>query len=164
MEVVPFQGQLDPALRLGEGRSRTSAEKAQLFELKIWLPGQGAMRDLIRAESLQQALTFAANRYPNCKVEVPDRRRRKSLSWCAPSVGRKKRPAKTYESWRLSVNSQVTELDKKNWAAVVLDQGRANFLEKLYWKDGRSMIREHPYHHTYTGLYQEYLAQKGKKS
>jgi hypothetical protein len=71
MEVTPFQQQTDPELRLGEGRSRTSAEKTALFELKIWLPGQGAMRDLIRAESLQQALTFAANRYPNCKVEVP---------------------------------------------------------------------------------------------
>lgn len=72
MEVIPFQQQSDPELRLGEGRSRTSAEKSQLFELKIWLPGQGAMRDLIRAESLQQALLFAQNRYPNCKVEVPD--------------------------------------------------------------------------------------------
>ena len=52
MEVVPFQEQLSPELRLGEGRSRTSSEKAMLFELKIWLPGQGAMRDLVRAESL----------------------------------------------------------------------------------------------------------------
>jgi hypothetical protein len=71
MEVVPFQEQQDPDLRLGEGRSRTSSDKAQLFELKIWLPGQGAMRDLVRAESLQQAIEFAQNRYPNCKVEVP---------------------------------------------------------------------------------------------
>jgi len=71
MEVVPFQEQQDPELRLGEGRSRTSSDKAQLFELKIWLPGQGAMRDLVRAESLKQAIEFAQNRYPNCKVEVP---------------------------------------------------------------------------------------------
>ena len=71
MEVTPFQQQLDPELWLGEGRSRTSAEKTELFELTIWLPGQGAMRDLVRAESLQQALLFAQNRYPNCKVEVP---------------------------------------------------------------------------------------------
>ena len=77
MEVVPFQNQQDPELRLGEGRSRTSAEKAQLFELRIWLPGQGAMRDLVRAESLQQAITFATNRYPNCKVEVPERAAKK---------------------------------------------------------------------------------------
>jgi len=72
MEVVPFQNQLDPELRLGEGRSRTSAENTQLFELRIWLPGQGAMRDVVRAESLKQAITFATNRYPNCKVEVPE--------------------------------------------------------------------------------------------
>lgn len=77
MEITPFQQQTDPELRLGEGRSRTSAEKTQLFELKIWLPGQGAMRDLIRAESLQQALLFAANRYPNCKVEVPEQAAKK---------------------------------------------------------------------------------------
>jgi hypothetical protein len=71
MEVTPFQEQLDPALRLGEGRSRTCSANAMLFELKIWLPGQGAMRDLVRAESLQQAIQFAQNRYPNCKIEVP---------------------------------------------------------------------------------------------
>jgi len=89
MEVVPFQQQTDPELKLGEGRSRTSAPVAQLFELKIWLPGQGAMRDLIRAESLQQAITFATNRYPNCKVEVPEPAAKKSLGWCAPVVVRK---------------------------------------------------------------------------
>lgn len=77
MEITPFQQQTDPELRLGEGRSRTSAEKTQLFELRIWLPGQGAMRDLIRAQSLQQALLFAANRYPNCKVEVPEQAAKK---------------------------------------------------------------------------------------
>ena len=79
MEVVPFQQQSDPEIQLGEGRSRTSSEKADLFELKIWLPGQGAMRDLVRAESLQQAILFAQNRYPNCKVEVPDRVAKKPM-------------------------------------------------------------------------------------
>ena len=43
----------------------------RLYELKIWLPGQGAVRDLVRAESVNQALQFARNRYPNCMVEVP---------------------------------------------------------------------------------------------
>ena len=43
----------------------------RLYELKIWLPGQGAMRDLVRAESVNQAIQFAKNRYPNCLVEVP---------------------------------------------------------------------------------------------
>ena len=61
------------------------------------------------------------------------------------------------------MSSQVTEQDRKAWEAVVLDQGRANFLEKLYWKDGRN-DPSHPYHHTFTGLYQEYLAKQRKKS
>jgi hypothetical protein len=60
-------------------------------------------------------------------------------------------------------NAEVAELFQKNWAAVVLDQGRANFLEKLYKKDGRD-DRNHPFHHTYTGLYQQYCAEKGKKA
>ena len=106
MEVVPFQNQQDPELRLGEGRSRTSAEKAQLFELKIWLPGQGAMRDLIRAESLQQALTFAANRYPNCKVEVPETAAKK------PRLVRSKRGPK--EKARQNLRIVETKREQSN--------------------------------------------------
>jgi len=79
MEIVPFQQQQDVELKLGEGRSRTSAADTQLFELTIWLPGQGAMRDLVRAESLKQAIEFAQNRYPNCKVEVPSTVARKPM-------------------------------------------------------------------------------------
>jgi len=79
MEVVPFQEQPNPELRLGEGRSRTNAADTQLFELTIWLLGQGAMRDLVRAESLKQAIEFAQNRYPNCKVEVPSRAAKKPM-------------------------------------------------------------------------------------
>lgn len=45
----------------------------KVFELQIWLPGQGALRDLIKAESLQQAIHFAKNRYPGCLVEVPQK-------------------------------------------------------------------------------------------
>jgi hypothetical protein len=67
----PLQWETDREVRLGEGISRTSADKTQLFELKVWLPGQGAMRDLVKAESLKQAIFFAENRYPNCRVEVP---------------------------------------------------------------------------------------------
>ena len=67
----PLQWDLDQDRKLGEGVSRTSSERAKLFELQVWLPGQGAMRDLIRAESLQQAVEFAGNRYPNCRIEVP---------------------------------------------------------------------------------------------
>lgn len=103
MEVTPFQQQLDPELRLGEGRSRTSAAKTALFELKIWLPGQGAMRDLVRAESLQQAIQFAQNRYPNCKVEVPSTAAKK------PKLARAKNGPRESARRRLKLVEQKRE-------------------------------------------------------
>jgi hypothetical protein len=69
--VNPLQWEEDREVQLGEGVSRTSSERAKLYELRIWLPGQGAMRDLVRAESLKQAIEFAQNRYPKCRVDVP---------------------------------------------------------------------------------------------
>ena len=41
------------------------------YELTIWLPGKGAMRDLVEGLSLNHAIQVARNRYPNCLVEVP---------------------------------------------------------------------------------------------
>lgn len=67
----PLQWEEDREVHLGEGVSRTSSERAKLYELRIWLPGQGPMRDLVRAESLKQAIEFAQNRYPKCRIEVP---------------------------------------------------------------------------------------------
>jgi hypothetical protein len=89
-----LQWELDRDRKLGEGVSRTSAENAKLFELQIWLPGQGAMRDLVRAESLQQAIEFAKNRYPNCRVDVPPTAAKKpklARSTTSPSVVAKTR-------------------------------------------------------------------------
>ena len=42
-----------------------------LHELLVWLPGRGAMRTVVRAESLQQAVELAERRYKQCLVEVP---------------------------------------------------------------------------------------------
>ena len=90
----PLQWEENRDLKLGEGVSRTSSEKAKLFELQIWLAGQGAMRDLIRAESLQQAIEFAKNRYPNCRIDVPPQAAKKprlARSKTSPSVAAKSR-------------------------------------------------------------------------
>jgi len=90
----PLQWDLDRDRKLGEGVSRTSSERARLFELQIWLPGQGAMRDLVRAESLRQAIEFAKNRYPNCRVDVPPTAAKKpklARSMTSPSVAAKTR-------------------------------------------------------------------------
>ena len=92
--VMQWKEDFEKSQRLGEGRSRTSSEKSELFELMIWLGGQGAMRDLIRAESLQQAIEFAKNRYPNCRVDVPPTAAKKpklARSTTSPSVVAKTR-------------------------------------------------------------------------
>jgi hypothetical protein len=83
--------------------SRTSAENTDLFELKIWVPGQGAMRDLIRAENLKQAITFAENRYPNCLVEVPATSVKPKL--IRSSAGRKGVEKKKRRAQRKSANT-----------------------------------------------------------
>ena len=41
------------------------------YELTIWIPGRGAIRDLVEGLSLNHAIQVARNRYPNCLVEVP---------------------------------------------------------------------------------------------
>ena len=92
--VLQWQEEFEKSQRLGEGRSRTSSERSELFELQIWLAGQGAMRDLIRAESLQQAILFAENRYPGCRVDVPPQTAKKpklARSRTSPSVAAKSR-------------------------------------------------------------------------
>lgn len=48
----------------------TSAKNATYFELIVWLPGQGPLRNLIRAESPQQAMAQAKSKYRGCRVEL----------------------------------------------------------------------------------------------
>ena len=53
--------------------------------------------------------------------------------------------------------TDVPEWAHHNWGRVIVDQSRADLLDKLYSWDGRD-TPEHPYHHTYTGLYQKFTA------
>lgn len=50
---------------------KTMPSQEEYFELLIWMPGQGPMRDLIKARSLQEAIHWAKFRYKNAKVEIP---------------------------------------------------------------------------------------------
>ncbi len=45
--------------------------KLRPYELTIWMPGKGAMRDLVYGLSLNHALQVARNCYPHCMIEVP---------------------------------------------------------------------------------------------
>jgi hypothetical protein len=57
----------EPAPRLGEGISRTSAKNAKLFRLRIEFEKSLPMIETIRARSATEARKFARNRYPSCK-------------------------------------------------------------------------------------------------
>jgi hypothetical protein len=41
------------------------------FELVVWLPGRGALRQVFQAEDLQQAVELAEGQYGGCLVQVP---------------------------------------------------------------------------------------------
>jgi hypothetical protein len=45
--------------------------KQEYFELQIWLPGRGPLRDLFKAETLVDAVALAEFRYRGCLVIVP---------------------------------------------------------------------------------------------
>lgn len=50
---------------------KSGAPQDQYFELLIWLPGQGPMRDVVKARTLQDAVHHAKFRYKNAKIEIP---------------------------------------------------------------------------------------------
>ena len=111
--VMQWKEDFEKSQRLGEGRSRTSSEKSELFELMIWIGGQGAMRDLIRAESLQQAIQFAKIVTPTAGWTFP-RRRPRNLSWLVRT------PAPAW--WKGDANKLLKGNDSS--AQAQLHQGR----------------------------------------
>ena len=42
-----------------------------VHEILVWLPGRGAMRIAVLAESIQKAVEIAESKYPKSRVEVP---------------------------------------------------------------------------------------------
>jgi hypothetical protein len=55
--------------------------------------------------------------------------------------------------------TKMTDWARQSGGETLVDQARADLLERLYFWDGRD-DREHPLHHTYTGLYQKYNAER----
>jgi hypothetical protein len=49
----------------GDGISRTTDPRAQLYEITVTFAGMRPMREWLRATSKAEAAKFAANRYPN---------------------------------------------------------------------------------------------------
>ena len=55
------------------------------------------------------------------------------------------------------MSQQIADWARQSWGEVIVDQNRADLLDKLYLWDGRDK-KDHPLHGTYTGLYLKYTA------
>lgn len=129
----------------------------ECFELQVWLPGRGAMRQLVKATSMEHALAVARSKYPDAVVDVPPQtagKPRLARSRTSPSVAAKAR-TKILEAKKMT---QPAQWAKEAWERVQADQQRTDFLETLYLEDGRDR-KGHPHHATYTGLYLQYVDQ-----
>jgi len=55
------------------------------------------------------------------------------------------------------MSQQIADWARQSWGEVIVDQNRADLMDKLYFWDGRDK-KDHPMHGTYTGLYSKYTA------
>lgn len=126
------------------------------YEVLVWLPGRGALRQVVVAESVERAVEIARATYAGCLVEVPPPVARK------PTLVRSRTCPRAAARTRLKllkdkqVMAEQAQWAKDAWARVQVDQARTDFLERLYEQDGRASA-DHPRRSTYTGLYQQYL-------
>ena len=45
----------------------------EYFELLVWLPGRGPLRDIFKAQTVPEAIELAKLRYAGCQVDIPPR-------------------------------------------------------------------------------------------
>jgi hypothetical protein len=125
----------------------------EFYEVQVWLAGRGALRQLVKATSLEHALVITRCKYPGSQVDVP------------PPVAGKPALVRSHTSPSLAANARVKAAKAKRmkkpaawaqkaWARVQADQARADLLERLYLEDSRDKP-DHPLHGCYTGLYQQ---------
>lgn len=125
----------------------------QFYEVQVWLAGRGALRQLVKATSMDHALVIARCKYPGSQVDVPLPVAGKPAlvrSRTSPSLAAKAR-AKAVKAKRMKKPAAWAQ---KAWARVQADQAKTDLLERLYVEDGRDRVG-HPLHGCYTGLYQQ---------
>lgn len=125
----------------------------QFYEVQVWLAGRGAMRQLIKAASVDHALAVARSRYPGSTVDVPPQaagKPRLARSRTSPSVAAKARTKVAEERRMVKPAAWAQEA----WQRVQADQARVDLLERLYFEDSRDRPG-HPFHGCYTGLYKQ---------
>jgi hypothetical protein len=128
-------------------------ELMEFYEVQIWSAKRGALRQLVKATSLEHALVIARCKYPGSQVDVP------------PPVAGKPALVRSHTSPSLAANARLKAAKAKRmkkpaawaqkaWARVQDDQARTDLLECLYLEDLRDKP-DHPLHGCYTGLYRQ---------
>jgi hypothetical protein len=143
-------------------QSRLNQSAASYFELLVWLPGRGPLRQLFQADTVEAAVVLAEAAYGGCRVEVPPPVAAKPQlirSSTSPSVARRarNRAVSKLPITLVEMSELIETTCKAPWVRVMEDQARYEYLEELYRKSGRDQVG-HAMHSLYTGLYQEALS------
>ena len=51
--------------------TKLNIPKDEYFELLVWLPGQGPLRDIFKGATVLEAMRVAKLRHAGCRVDIP---------------------------------------------------------------------------------------------
>ena len=51
--------------------TKLNISKDEYFELLVWLPGRGPMRDIFKGTTVLEAIQVAKLRHAGCRVDIP---------------------------------------------------------------------------------------------
>ena len=51
--------------------TKLNISKDEYFELLVWLPGQGPLRDIFKGTTVLEAMRVAKLRHAGCRVDIP---------------------------------------------------------------------------------------------
>jgi hypothetical protein len=51
--------------------TKLNISKDEYFELLVWLPGRGPMRDIFKGTTVLEAMQVAKLRHAGCRVDIP---------------------------------------------------------------------------------------------
>ena len=51
--------------------TKLNIPKDEYFELLVWLPGRGPMRDIFKGTTVLEAIQVAKLRHAGCRVDIP---------------------------------------------------------------------------------------------
>jgi hypothetical protein len=68
--------------------TKLNIPKDEYFELLVWLPGRGPMRDIFKGTTVLEAMQVAKLRHAGCRVDIPSLVVRRSTLVRSENYGR----------------------------------------------------------------------------